>query len=156
MTEPTAPAKAPSVPQARIARAFSVQLVGRALGMLASIVSVAMTARYLGPGRYGEITIAIVYIGMWYSLADLGIGTIIVRRVTSGRGDLERLVRVNSGLSLLYCVPLVALAAGSGLLIYDEADVQSMLVVMSTSLLMTTMTIRFEPVFLTTDRKSVV
>ena len=77
--------------------------------MLASVVSVAMTARYLGPGRYGQLTIAVVFIGMWTSLADLGIGTVIVRRVTSGRGELERLVRVNSGLSLVYCVPLAAL-----------------------------------------------
>ena len=95
--------------------------------------------------------IAVVFIGIWSSLSDLGIGTVIVRRVTSGRGDLERLVRVNSGLSLMYCVPLSALAGGLGFLIYDDANVQAMVVVMSASLLMTTM-IRFEPVFLTTVR----
>ena len=109
MTEfKTAPAVS-SVPSTRIARAFSIQLICRALGMLASVVSVAMTARYLGPGRYGQLTIAIVFISLWVSLADLGVGTVIVRRVTSGRGDLERLVRVNSGLALVYCVPLAAL-----------------------------------------------
>src|SRR6201994_2419048 len=126
MTESVA--VAPSVPRARIAHAVLIQLICRALGMLASVVSVAMTARYLGPGRYGQLTIAVAFIGMWTSLADLGIGTVIVRRVTSGRGDLERLVRVNSGLSLLYCVPLAALAAVCGLLIYSDADVRVMLV----------------------------
>jgi O-antigen/teichoic acid export membrane protein len=141
-----------SVPQSRIARAFSVQLVCRIIGMVASVASVAMTARYLGPSLYGQLTIAVVFIGMWTSLADLGIGTVIVRRVTSGRGNLERLVRVNSGLSLVYCVPLVVLAAGSGLLIYHDADVRTILVVMSAQLLMMTMTTRFEPVFLTTVR----
>ena len=79
-----------------------------------------------------------------------------MRRVTSGRGQLERLVRVNSGLSILYCIPLAALAAGSGLLIYHDAQVRAMLVVMSASLLMMTMTTRFEPVFLTTVRFSAV
>ena len=153
MTESVAGvAVAPSVPRARIARAFSIQLICRALGMLASVVSVAMTARYLGPGRYGQLTIAVVFIGLWISLADLGIGTVIVRRVTSGRGELERLVRVNSGLALVYCVPLAALAAGSGLLIYRDSDVRVMLVVLSGGLLMLTMTTRFEPVFLTTVR----
>ena len=98
-----------SVPSTRIAHAFSVQLICRAVGMLASAVSVAMTARYLGPGHYGQLTIAVVFVGMWISFADLGISTVIVRRVTAGRGDLERLVRVNSGLSLMYCVPLAAL-----------------------------------------------
>src|ERR1700733_1703576 len=154
MTEPALEAApvAPAVPPARIAHAFSIQLICRALGMLASVVSVAMTARYLGPGRYGQLTIAVAFIGMWTSLADLGIGTVIVRRVTAGRGDLERLVRVNSGLSLVYCVPLAMLAAVCGLLIYSDADVRVMLVVLSGQLLMLTMRTRFEPVFLATVR----
>ena len=51
MTEPMAGvAVAPSVPRARVAHAFSMQLICRALGMLASVVSVAMTARYLDDG----------------------------------------------------------------------------------------------------------
>ena len=123
-----------------MAYGFAIQLICRVLGMLASVVSVAMTARYLGPGRYGQLTIAVVFIGMWASLTDLGIGTVIVRRVTSGRGELERLVRINSGLSLVYCVPLAALAAGSGLLVYRDSDVRTMLVVLSGQLLMLTMT----------------
>ncbi|OBJ02940.1 teichoic acid transporter [Mycobacterium alsense] len=154
-SSPAAPG-APSVPRSRIAHAFSIQLICRALGMVASVVSVAMTARYLGPGRYGQLTIAVAFVGMWASLADLGIGTVIVRRVTSGTGDLERLVRVNSGLSLVYCLPLAALAAGSGLLLYRDGDVRVMLVVLSGQLLMLTMTTRFEPVFLSTVRFSAV
>jgi O-antigen/teichoic acid export membrane protein len=152
-SSPAGPARtSSSVPRSRIAHAFSIQLICRALGMMASVVSVAMTARYLGPGRYGQLTIAIAFVGMWSALADLGIGTVIVRRVTSGAGDLERLVRVNSGLSLMYCVPLAALAAGTGLLLYRDADVRVMLVVLSGQLLMFTMTTRFEPVFLSTVR----
>ncbi|ETB23182.1 hypothetical protein O983_15925 [Mycobacterium avium 09-5983] len=72
MSEPTAAAAVvPSVPLARMAHAFSVQLICRALGMLASVVSVAMTARYLGPGRYGQLTIAVAFVAMWTSFADL-------------------------------------------------------------------------------------
>lgn len=157
MTEPTTPeAVVPSVPLSRMAHAFSIQLICRALGMLASVVSVAMTARYLGPGRYGQLSIAVLFIAMWTSLADLGIATVIVRRVTSGQGDLERLVRVNSGMALIYCVPLALLAAGSGLLVYRDTDVRVMLVVLSGALLMQTMTTRFEPVFLATVRFSAV
>ncbi|GAB1812022.1 oligosaccharide flippase family protein [Mycobacterium sp. MUNTM1] len=157
MTEPTAPhAVVPSVPLKRMAHAFSIQLICRALGMLASVVSVAMTARYLGPGRYGLLTVAVTFVGMWTSFADLGFATVIVRRVTSGRGDLERLVRVNSGLALIYCVPLAALAAGSGLLVYHDTEVRVMLVVLSGGLLMQTMVTRFEPVFLATVRFSAV
>lgn len=157
MTEPTAPrAVVSSVPLSRVAHAFSIQLVCRALGMLASVFSVAMTARYLGPGPYGQLTMAVAFVGMWNSFADLGVATVIVRRVTSGRGDLERLVRINSGLALIYCVPLAVLAAGSGLLIYRDFDVRVMLVVLAGGLLLQTMTTRFEPVFLATVRFSAV
>ncbi len=153
MTEPMAPSEVvPSVPLARLAHALSIQLVCRALGMVASAVSVAMTARYLGPGHYGQLTIAVAFIGMWTSLVDLGIGRVIVRRVTSGRGELERLVRIYNGVSLVYCVPLAALAAGSGLLVYRDHDVRVMLVVLSGQLLMLTMTTRLEPVFQATIR----
>jgi len=154
MTESVA--VAPSVPRARIVHAFSMQLICRALGMMASVVSVAMTARYLGPEHYGQLTIAIVFISMWAFLADPGIATVIVRRVTSGRGELERLVRVNSGLALVWCVPLAALAAVSGLLFYRDSDVRVMLVVLSVWPLMLTMATRFEPVFLATVRFSAV
>jgi O-antigen/teichoic acid export membrane protein len=155
--EPTsAPHTAAAERQSLIARAFSVQLICRALGMLASVVSVAMTARYLGPGRYGQLMIAVAFVGMWGSLADLGIGSVIVRRVAAGTGDLERLVRVNGGLSLMYCVPLAALTAGTGLLLYRDADVRVMLVVLSGQLLMLTMATRFEPVFLSSVRFSAV
>jgi O-antigen/teichoic acid export membrane protein len=142
-----------SVPHGRIARGIVVQLAGRTLGMVASAVSVAMTARYLGPAAYGQLTIAIVFVGMWSSLVDLGVGTVIVRIVSSGRGNLERLVGVNSGLALVYCVPLAALSAGSGLLIYPDADVRTMLVIMSVSLLFLTTTTT-APVFVTMVRFS--
>ena len=136
----------------RIAKAFSTQLVFRVGGLLASVVTVALTARYLGPGLYGQLTIAIVFIGMWTSLTQLGVGEVIVRRVTSGHGELFRLVQINSGLSLLYCVPLAVIAASSGILVYDDPDVQSMLVIVAIGLLLTSLTTCFEPVFLTTVR----
>ena len=142
-----------AVPRGRIARAVVVQLACRALGMVASAVSVAMTARYLGPAAYGQLTIAIVFVGMWASLVDLGVGTIIVRLVSSGRGNLERLVGVNSGLALVYCVPLAVMASVSGLMIYHDADVRTMLVVMSVSLLFLTTTTT-GPVFVTTVKFS--
>lgn len=142
-----------TVPRGRIAHAVVIQLAGRALGMVASAVSVAMTARYLGPAAYGQLTIAIVFVGMWASLVDLGVGTVIVRLVSSGRGNLERLVGVNSGLALVYCLPLAVMAAVSGWMIYHDADVRMMLVIMSVSLLFLTTTTT-GPVFVTTVKFS--
>ncbi|MCG5433891.1 flippase [Mycobacterium sp. MYCO198283] len=153
MAEPgTATVTPAAVSDGRVARSFSVQLLCRGAGMVASVTSVAMTARYLGPDRYGQLTTAVVFIGLWTSLTNLGIGTVIVRRVTSGRGDLQRLTAVNSGLSLVYCLPLAVAAAGTGWLLYDDTDVRAMLAVLASSLVMATMTSRFEPVFMVTVR----
>ena len=86
MTEPvTDPAVVPTVPLSQIAHAYAIQLVCRALGMLASVVSVAMTAHYLGPGLYGLLTIAVVFIGLWF-LIQLFQGTVQLLLPSSSGG----------------------------------------------------------------------
>ena len=117
--------------------------------MLASVLTVAITTRHLGPTSYGHLTTAIVFVGLWTSLTELGVGAVVVRRVTSGMGDLTRLVRVNSGMSLVYCIPLFAIAAVSGVLVYRGQDeVVPMVLIVSGSLILTTVTSCFEPLFL--------
>ncbi|MFD4368329.1 flippase [Rhodococcus sp. NPDC058521] len=133
----------------RIVHAFSTQLVFRVLGMIASVFTVALTTRHLGPTSYGHLTTAIVFVGLWTSFTELGIGSVIVRRVTSGTGDLQRLIRVNVGMSLVYCVPLSVMAAVSGLAIYrDEPEVRAMLLIMVALLAVTTVLSCFEPIFI--------
>ncbi|WP_245819601.1 flippase [Rhodococcoides yunnanense] len=134
----------------RIVKAFSTQLIFRVLGMLASVFTVAITTRHLGPTSYGHLTTAIVFVGLWTSFTELGIGSVIVRRVTSGTADLERLIRVNTGLSLVYCVPLSLITMASGLLIYQgEPEVKSMLIILSTSLTVSTVLTCVQPIFVT-------
>lgn len=121
----------------------------RALGMIASVVTVAVTTRHLGPLSYGHLTTAVMFVGLWTSLTELGVGAVIVRRVTSGTGDLARLVRVNSGLSVMYCIPLAMLAASTGFLTYrGDSEVVAMVLIVCCSLALTTLASCFEPVFL--------
>ncbi|MDV3125578.1 flippase [Mycobacterium sp. 21AC1] len=132
-----------------MAHAFSQQLIFRALGMLASVLTVAFTTRHLGPTMYGHLTTAVMFVGLWTSLTELGVGAVLVRRVMSGKGDLERLVRVNAGMSVMYCVPLFGIAATSGALLYrGQRDVVVMVLIVSCSLILTTITSCFEPIFL--------
>lgn len=132
-----------------MAQAFSQQLIFRALGMVASVLTVAVTTRHLGPTAYGHLTTAVVFVGLWTSLTELGVGAVMVRRVMSGNGNLERLVRVNAGMSLVYCLPLFAVAATSGVLVYRGQDeVVKMVLIVSCSLILTTITSCFEPIFL--------
>ncbi|WP_049794305.1 flippase [Mycolicibacterium gilvum] len=121
--------------------------------MVASLLTVTATTRYLGPSLYGDVTTAVMFVGLWMSLAELGIGAVLVRRVTSGRGDLERLVRINAGLSVSYCIPLYAVAAASGTLIYwGDRQVVAMILIVAASLTLTTLSTCFIPVFLATVR----
>ncbi|MBA0046989.1 flippase [Mycobacterium sp. NPDC050853] len=137
----------------RIANAVAWQLGGRVLGVVASIAAIALTTRAVGPLAYGHLNTALFFIGLWTSLTELGIGAVIVRRVSSGSGSLERLVGVNLGLSIAYCVPLTVLAAVSGLLVYrDQPEVDSMLLIMSGSLTLSTLASCLGPVFVQSVR----
>ncbi|MFD9826429.1 flippase [Tsukamurella tyrosinosolvens] len=130
-----------------------MQFVARILGLVASIGTVALTTRSLGPGPYGQLSAAIMFIGLWSSLTELGIGAVIVRRVTSGTGDLSRLVRVNAGFSLTYCLPLGAVASLTGWLLYrDDPLVVGMIAIVSGSLALTTLGSCVQPVFVTDVR----
>jgi O-antigen/teichoic acid export membrane protein len=121
--------------------------------MAASVITIAATTRYLGPSSYGLLTTAVVFVGLWASLTELGIGPVIVRRVMSGRGSLERLVRINTGMSVAFCLPLFAIIAGTGAAVYrDRADVVEMILILSAGLMLTTITSCFLPIFMATIR----
>ncbi|SDQ08405.1 Membrane protein involved in the export of O-antigen and teichoic acid [Tsukamurella pulmonis] len=137
----------------RIAKAFGLQLVARVVGLVASLATMAITTTHLGLVSYGHLTSAIVFIGLWTSLTELGIGAVVVRRVTSGTGDLQHLIRLNVGLSLAYCVPLAAAAIGTGWLIYrDTAEVPMMIAIIAGGLALTTLASCFQPLFMTDVR----
>jgi O-antigen/teichoic acid export membrane protein len=136
-----------------IARAFSLQIIFRALGMLATIATVTATTRYLGTSSYGALTTAIVFVALWTSLTELGIGAVVVRLVMSGNGSLERLVRVNAGMSLVLSLPLFAVAAVSGVVIYhNQHDIAEMISIISAGLILTTVSSCVQPVFVATLR----
>ncbi|UEA85590.1 polysaccharide biosynthesis C-terminal domain-containing protein [Tsukamurella paurometabola] len=123
------------------------------MGLVASLATMAITTTHLGLVSYGHLTAAIVFIGLWTSLTELGIGAVVVRRVTSGMGDLQQLIRVNFGFSLAYCVPLSAAAVLTGAIIYrNTAEVPAMIAIISGSLALTTLASCFQPLFMTDVR----
>lgn len=139
----------------RMAGAFSQQLFFRIAGMLASIFTLSMTVRHLGGTTYGQLTAAILFISLWTSLTELGIGAVIVRRATGAGADLGHLVRLNTGLSLIYCIPLTVAAIGSGVVIYsvqDTPEVVQLIPIIAIGLTLTTISSCLNPVFLATVR----
>jgi O-antigen/teichoic acid export membrane protein len=136
-----------------IARAFSQQVFFRILGILANVLTITVTTRYLEPYSYGALTTAVVFVGLWTSLTELGIGSVVVRKVMSGKGSLERLVRINAGMSIVYSLPLFAIAVVSGFAVYNgKDDVIEMICIISITLLLTTVSSCFQPIFVATLR----
>ncbi len=145
-------------PRSRIASATALQMVARIGGTAASLVTVSLTTRQLGPESYGHLQAAIMFVALWLSLTELGINAVVVRRVTndgarSGLGtdyeNLARLVRVNLGLSSVLCVPLTAIAMITGVATYRNLPETAVLVLIITgSLSLTALGNSFDPVFM--------
>ena len=68
-----------------IARAVLLQLCGRVVGIVISFAQLYLTVRYLGPASYGLLVMVIVFVGVFEAFTELGVGTVIVRRVTAGQ-----------------------------------------------------------------------
>ncbi len=60
-----------------------VQVVGRLAGTALSLVAISVLTRYLGPGQYGDYSIAVLYAAIATTLADFGIIAIAVREMAA-------------------------------------------------------------------------
>ncbi len=66
-----------------IASNIAVQLVGRAVMMLISLVTVSLTARTLDPGGFGVFNAMSAYVGLFTVVTDLGFTTASLQRMTA-------------------------------------------------------------------------
>lgn len=148
-------------PRSRIASAAGMQIAARLLGTVTSLVTVSLTTRTLGPESYGHLQSALMFVTLWTSLTELGMNSVIVRRVTSLqnsspaslRENLHHLVRVNLGLSTVLSIPLTLATFGCGALIYRETpEVVTMIGVISAMLLLNAIASSFDPIFMVSVR----
>ena len=89
--------------------------IAKAVGLLASLISVPLTYRYLGPERYG-IWMVLISIIAAMSFADLGIGNGLMNAISEAYGkDDRRLARehVTSALALMLCIAAFLTVAGA-------------------------------------------
>ncbi len=87
----------------------------KAISLLAALVSVPLTYRYLGPERYGIWMVLVSIIGAM-NFADLGIGNGLMNAVSDAYGkDDRRLARehVTSGFALMLCIAAFLAVAGA-------------------------------------------
>lgn len=111
-----------------IIRGLSNLIGARAFGILFTLVQVKVATNYLGAEGYGVLSAALVLIGTFEAFTELGIGTIVVRRVAGG-ADLRRTVGVAQALSICLMGVLIGGAVFAGWLGYrDTAAFEGILI----------------------------
>lgn len=126
-----------------------MQFGARAVALVASVATLALSTRYLGISGYGLLTTAIVFVGLFEIGTDLGLTTVITRRVTADRGELAHLVGVSLAVKAVIGLPLVALSIVTGLLVYrDQPQAQAAVAIISLGLVATAWAKSYDPVFM--------
>jgi O-antigen/teichoic acid export membrane protein len=76
----------------RVAKNTGVILLGDIVNKASSIVTLYFFSRYLGAAGYGQFSFIFFYVGLFGSLTDLGIKSIMVRELSRPRSDKERIL----------------------------------------------------------------
>jgi O-antigen/teichoic acid export membrane protein len=131
-----------------IARGVVIQVLAKFSALPLSMVTIAIATRYLGSNGYGVMATAVVFAQTFEAFTELGVGTIVVRRVTGHGGNLERLVGMNVSFSTLYALPLAIVAGVAGVGVYwGDPIQQGAVLVLAVGLIFTTISSCYEPVF---------
>ncbi|GAA4835444.1 hypothetical protein GCM10023201_24970 [Actinomycetospora corticicola] len=131
-----------------IARGVAIQVLAKFSALPLSMVTLGIATRYLGEGGYGVLAAAVVFAQTFEAFTELGLGTIIVRRVAGLGGNLERLVGMNISFSTVYALPLAIIAAIAGIGVYwGDYEQQAAVCVLAVGLIFTTVSSCYEPVF---------
>jgi O-antigen/teichoic acid export membrane protein len=99
----------------RMALTTMASLTARGIGLLATLVSVPLTFRYLGAERYGLWMVLVSFISAM-SFADLGIGNGVMNAISEAYGKDDReLAReyVSSGVALMLAIAAILAVAGA-------------------------------------------
>ena len=108
---------------------------GQAVTWIATFVFVLAQARFLGPARFGELSLALSYSAFFMIVIDFGVGTHVTRAVAQRRGDASDVlwpalaVRAGLWLAALPIAWLLTTVLGY------EAELQSTILVLVDSLL---------------------
>lgn len=118
----------------RIAYNTAVQIAGKVIITIIAAVSVAILTRYLGPAGYGKFTIVLTFLSFFSIAADLGLFTVVVRRISQDESSTERVV--GNALSLRGALSIVVLltAIGIGWLLPYEPDIKFGIAIVSVAL----------------------
>lgn len=136
-----------------IGRGVVIQVAARVAALGMSLVTIATSTRYLGIDQYGLLVATIVFVGVFESVANLGVDEVVTRRISQGRGTLGHLAGVQLGFTLLYGPLLAVMAVLAGLVVHaGDPTLQIAIAIIASGLVFISVGSAATPVFQTRVR----
>lgn len=136
-----------------LAQGFLTVTAARFAGLILSLVQVKMVVTYLGPTSYGLLLTATLFVQSLGAWTELGVGSVVVRRVSGQGADLGRTVGLSMAISCLVVVPLMVAANVGGAVMYPgQPVVVGGIAILSLGLLFQTWATCYNPVAQVTGR----
>jgi O-antigen/teichoic acid export membrane protein len=98
----------------------TVQIGGRAVGLVASITFNAILVRHLGIATYGQFVAASTYVGLFMILGEAGLYLVSVRRAMQEPARRAQVLGTALGLRLLWSIVPLSIAFGVAQIIPEE------------------------------------
>ncbi|MDO8559750.1 MAG: flippase [bacterium] len=108
----------------KIARNSVIQLGGKAVGLVATVITVAIMTRALGAAGYGTFTAAFAFLQVAFILVDLGLQMTTVTLVSDARRDATTVFSNILGLRLATALAMAVLAVGGASLLGYAPEVR--------------------------------
>ncbi len=133
-----------------ILRGAGTLVSSRVAGLAFTFVQIKLSVTYLSPHGYGLLSTAVLLVGTFEALTELGLGSIVVRRV-SGGADLQRTAGLAKAVAITIMGPLVAVAIACGSVLYSDPQVVQGVAILATGLAATMWSATFVPIAQVTD-----
>lgn len=105
--------------RSRISYNAVVRFGGRSLGGLISLAALHLAAHYFEPVGWGPIAAAIAFVGIFSSLADFGISSVLARDLVGSRTP-EDLFGTGVAAALILSIGATVVAAGVGVAVFGS------------------------------------
>lgn len=136
-----------------IARGVATVTGARIVGLIVTLVQVKMTVTYLGPTAYGLLLTATLFVNSFGAWTDMGMGSVVVRRISGRKESMERTIGLAMSVSLLVMGPLVLATNVVGFVMYRDTPIVLLgVAVLSLGLLSSTWMTCYNPIAQVTGR----
>ena len=95
---------------AKIAHNTIIQVAGKIIASILSLIALMLMTRYLGPAGFGEYTTAFTFVSIFAICADFGLTLVTSRLLSVPGADEKKIINNLFGLRIVLALGLVGLA----------------------------------------------